>query len=101
MSVVDSRRDTHLLVNTGGHWVAFVRKDINDSWRLHDNGRVYVVPDVLVAICVKMHNTTRSICGPYSVNVQSRHSHCTGIVQSIYGPCTVITMNVNRVHSQY
>ena len=89
MSELDPHRDTHLLVNTGGHWVAFVRKDVNDSWRLHDDGRVYAVPDVCVAIYVKIYNATRSytaylcfICGliwDSAVNIQSAHSQCTTI----------------------
>ena len=37
-----------------------MRNDVNDSWRLHDDGRVYAAPDVFVVICVKIYNATRS-----------------------------------------
>ena len=80
MSSLDPERDTLLLVNTGAHWVAFVRKDVNDSWKLHDNGKVYAAPDRFVAICVKIYNTTRSICGQIS-----EYTAKTGI-------CTVIPL---------
>ena len=61
LSALDPQRDTCLLVNTGGHWVAFVRNDVGDSWRLHDNDKVHAVPDAFVAICVVTYNATRSM----------------------------------------
>ena len=69
MSELDPQRDTHILVNTGAHWIAFVRKDVNDSWRLHDDGRVYATPDAFVAICVKIYNATRSIYSLFVVHL--------------------------------
>ena len=69
VSALNPQRDTHLLVNTGTHWVAFVRNDVNDSWRLHDDGRVYATPDAFVAICVKIYNATRSIYSLFMVHL--------------------------------
>ena len=97
MSSLDPERDTLLLVNTGAHWVAFVRKDVDDSWKLHDNGKVYAAPDRFVAICVKMYNTTRSICGQYSVNIQPRHRHLYSHYTVKCMVSAVIILNVNRI----
>ena len=59
--MLDPQRHTHILVNTGSHWVAFVRKANTDSWRLHDNGRVHAVSVVFVAVHVMIYNATRLI----------------------------------------